>query len=234
VTTETVPRAQIHRWRWRSLAPRIEDWLLVGVVALAAPLLGSSKGSLALDAHGPVDGLIRLGAVMLALAAIAVKPRDPQGATGKSIFESGAIGPLSRGVLLIAITGAAALGSAAQAVAYTLIVTGIVMVIVIRWRVPPQPAQVRRALITPLVLVAGGIFWALIDALTGSAPGGAFLAMPGLLFFVAFSAVFYAMLLYAPRQMVDREGSSFEWILRYGLFAAGVLGGLGWARLIGV
>ena len=57
-------------------------------------------------------------------------------------------------------------------------------------------------------------------------------AAAGLL--LAFSAVYYAMLVYAPRQVAEREGTLVTWVLRYALFVAGVVFGLAWPRLFGV
>lgn len=42
-----------------------------------------------------------------------------------------------------------------------------------------------------------------------------------------------AMLVYAPRQVVEREGGVLTWLLRYALFVAGVIFGLAWPRLFG-
>ncbi len=52
--------------------------------------------------------------------------------------------------------------------------------------------------------------------------------------FVAASAVYYAMLVYAPRQLVEREGGPAAWLARYGLFVVSVAVGLTWLGATGV
>ncbi len=58
-------------------------------------------------------------------------------------------------------------------------------------------------------------------------------AVAAIAFLLAFSAVYYAMLVYAPRQVAEREGGLLTWLLRYALFVAGVIFGLAWPRLFG-
>ena len=41
------------------------------------------------------------------------------------------------------------------------------------------------------------------------------------------------MLIFAPRQVAEREGGFVTWVFRYVLFAAGVVAGLAWPRLLG-
>lgn len=50
-------------------------------------------------------------------------------------------------------------------------------------------------------------------------------------FLVAFSAVYYAMLIYAPRQVAEREGGLLAWGLRYLMFLGGIALGAGWPRV---
>jgi len=49
---------------------------------------------------------------------------------------------------------------------------------------------------------------------------------------VAFSAIYYAMLIYAPRQIAEREGGVVEWLLRYATFAVSIALGIGWLSVI--
>ena len=53
-------------------------------------------------------------------------------------------------------------------------------------------------------------------------------------FLVAFSGVFSVMLIFAPRQVAEREGGVVTWLVRYALFAVGVIVGLEWPRLVGL
>lgn len=51
---------------------------------------------------------------------------------------------------------------------------------------------------------------------------------------VAFSGIYYAMLIYAPRQVAEPEGGPLTWLVRYGLFLASVTVGAAWLRPLGV
>jgi hypothetical protein len=50
---------------------------------------------------------------------------------------------------------------------------------------------------------------------------------------VTASAVYYAMLVYAPRQLVEREGTPRVWIGRFALFVVSVAFGVRWLAAIG-
>jgi hypothetical protein len=91
--------------------------------------------------------------------------------------------------------------------------------------VPPLDVMARRVLVAPFVLVAGGLYWSFIEAVSGT--GGA-----PLVFLIAFSAVYYAMLIYAPRQVAEREGSGLVWVLRYLAFAVSIVLGIGWLSIL--
>jgi hypothetical protein len=47
------------------------------------------------------------------------------------------------------------------------------------------------------------------------------------------AAVYYTMLIYAPRQVAEREGGTMVWLARFGLFVVSVALGLGWLSLLG-
>jgi hypothetical protein len=150
------------------------------------------------------------------------------------------VGPLCGGMLLVAISGFTAL-DANSAGGVAVIAVFIVVMVVVHEAVPPLGAPYRRALVTPFVMVSGGLFWTFIAALSGE-PGSATpaavvsdpqTAVEAIAFLLAFSAVFYAMLVYAPRQVAERDGGLLTWVLRYALFVAGVAFGLAWPRLFG-
>jgi hypothetical protein len=114
--------------------------------------------------------------------------------------------------------------------------------VVVHFAVPPLATPIRRVLVTPFVLVSGGLFWTLIAAITGepgsatpaAALGNPATALAAGAFLIAFSGVYYVMLIFAPRQVAEREGGLVTWLFRYVLFAAGVAAGLAWPRLFGV
>jgi hypothetical protein len=219
----------------------VEDWLIIGWVAIASPLAYRETGSAEpFDSGHPLLGAVQLAAVLAALACLAARRRVADGSAQDSATNRALVGPLTGGLLLVAISGFVALDASQPVVLAVAAATAILMVAV-RLRVPPLPAQSRRVLMSPFVLVTGGIFWSVIEAVSGPNGGGVFglqaidlLRTPtALLFFAAFSGVYYAMLIYAPRQAADREGGPVTWIVRYVAFGIGVIFGLGWLRIFG-
>lgn len=156
------------------------------------------------------------------------------------MVKRGAVGPFVGGLLLVTISGFTAL-SAATPVVYAAILIAVIGAIAVRFAAPPLSIPIRRALVSPFVMIASGLYWTFIEAVVGS-PGAAAarhqaIANPRsaelfLLFLVAFSAVYYAMLIYAPRQVAEREGGSVEWLVRYLAFAASIALGIGWLSVL--
>jgi hypothetical protein len=220
-----------------------EDWLLAAWVAVASPILFRQQGGEGpFDAGAPLLGALRLLAVAGTLICLAAR-RPPQGVTDhrSSVVLGGAIGPLVGALLLVTISGFTGL-DLGSGVGVVLIIVAVVAMIAVHVAVPPLPTPVRRALVTPFVLVSGGLFWTFIAAISGE-PGSATpavgvsnprTALAAIGFLIAFSAVFYTMLIYAPRQVADRDGGLVTWVLRYALFVAGVVFGLAWPRLLGL
>jgi len=230
----------LRRPRWTAWLG-FEDLLLVAWVAIASPLgdrlIGRSEP---FQSGHPLLGLMQLGSVAAAVAALVVRrPASEERTAGRAI--NGAfIGPLTGGLLLVTISGFISL-EAPQALVLGVIAVAVIGAVLVRTLAPPLPAPARRALMSPLVLVTGGIFWSFVDAVSGPGKTGVFglpaidvLRTPvALLFFVAFSAVYYAMLVYAPRQAADPEGSFVAWLIRYAAFAIGVIFGVAWLSALG-
>lgn len=220
-----------------------EDWLLAAWVSIATPILFRAQGGGGpFDAGAPLLGTLRIIAVAGALICLAAR-RTPSdvAASGPSIITGGAVGPLVGAILLVSISGFTAIDLPSGAGTF-LVIAALVGMIVVHFAVPPLAAPIRRVLVTPFVLVSGSLFWTFIAAVTGepgSATPAAAVANPGTAlaaggFLIAFSGVFYVMLIFAPRQVADREGGLVTWLFRYVLFAAGVVAGLAWPRLLGV
>jgi hypothetical protein len=220
-----------------------EDWLLAAWVAVVTPLLFRAQGGAGpFDAGAPLLGVLRLAAVLGALVCLAARQDAARAVPrGRSLTNSGAVGPLCGGMLLVAISGFTAL-RANSAVGVAVIAAFVVVMVVVHEAVPPLSVVSRRALVTPFVMVSGGLFWTFIAEVSGE-PGSASpaaavsnpqTAVAAIAFLLAFSAVFYAMLVYAPRQVAEREGGLLTWVLRYALFVAGVAFGIAWPRLFGV
>ena len=220
---------------------RVEDWVLAGWVALAAPALIHAPGPATgpFDPGRPVEGLVGLGAILGAAVCLATRSAGPP--QGAWLLGSAAVGPFVGGLLFVVASTAAALGLSQAA---DLAVGGavVVAVMLVRLRWPTPAAVVRRALVTPYILVAGGLFWNLIVTVTaggdlpprirsvGASDPGSVLPIVG--FLLAFSAVYYAMLIYAPRLVAEREGGPIAWLVRYGLFVASVAFGAGWLLIL--
>jgi len=230
----------LRRPRWTALLG-FEDLLLVGWVAIASPLGDRLFGrSEPFQSGHPLLGLMQLGSVLAALAALVIRRPASEARTGGRVVNGAFIGPLTGGLLLVTISGFTSL-DAPQALVLGVIAVAVVGAVLVRALAPPLSALVRRALMSPLVLVTGGIFWSFIDAVSGPGKTGVFGLPPvdllrtpvALLFFAAFSAVYYAMLVYAPRQAADPEGSFVAWLLRYAVFVIGVIFGLGWLSALG-
>jgi hypothetical protein len=221
---------------------RAEDWLLAGWVGIVTPFLSGAQGANGpFDPGRPIEGLLRSLAVLAALVGLGVRTADGQGTASGSTQVSAEIGPLAGGMFLVGASGIAGLGLDPSVVLPVLLVV-LVGVAIARWRLAPIPVTYRRALLTPYVMAAGGLFWEFMDQILG--PGGAgpfrlsaLFDAPSVAivlgFLVAFSSIYYAMLILAPRMVAEREGGPIHWLVRYGLFLASVLFGFGWLGILG-
>jgi hypothetical protein len=217
---------------------RVEDLAIAGWVAIASPLLfraGGDKG--VFDPGQPLEGLLRLGAVLGVVACLAARRKtEPGSPPTPSLLNRASVGPFVGGLLLMTISGFTAL-SAPTAAVYAALLAAAVVTIAVRFVVPPISVLVRRVLVSPFLMVAGGLYWTLIESVVAT-PATAALRRAALidwrsvelplLFLLAFSTVYYAMLIYAPRQIAEREGSPIEWMLRYALFVVSIALGIGW------
>lgn len=222
----------------RTWLVRAEDWLLAGWVGLAAPALSRVQGGPSgspFDGGRPIDGVFGLIGVLGAIACLALPTAPAAGKPG--LPGSAVVGPFVGGLLLVTLSAVSGLGLSSGVVA-GLAVAIALGAVAVRLRVPPASSMVRRALVTPYVLVTGSVFWQLVNAvssdgglasqLRSASPTQLGAAAPVLGFLVAFSAIYYAMLVYAPRQVAEREGGLVAWLVRYALFAAGVAIGASW------
>lgn len=220
---------------------RIEDWLLAGVVALAPALLGVHTSQGVFGGESPVEGFAELGAVLAALVCLAARRADGTAPSQDRLAGGPWLGPLCGGLLLVSVSGAEALSLPSPlAEAYALL--ALAAMVGARFLLPPLSVAVRRVLVVPFIVVTGRLFWAVIDAVlptatghgsgvsgvTGIADLRAVVTSPAVGFLVAFAAVYYAMLVVAPRQVAEREGSLLAWVVRFALFIAGAAFGAGW------
>ena len=237
MTTPPPAAARPTASRWHA---RLEDWLLAGWVGLVAPAvvhLQASSGGI-FDGGRPLDGLLGLVGILGAAVCLAT---DSEGDTHAGLASTAVIGPFAGGLLLVVFSTVSALGLPETAVLIAAVAV-IVVALAVRLRFRVLPVNVRRALVTPYILVSGGLFWSVIGAvLDGGAPVAAIRsalpanpgdALPLIGFLLAFSAIYYAMLVLAPRQVAEREGGAMAWIIRYALFVASVALGAGWLLVI--
>jgi hypothetical protein len=228
-------------------AIRLEDWLLAGWIAVAAPIAGRIDGSAGpFDPGRPIDGVLCIVGVLGALVCLATGRSDAAPDSGPEMLNRAAIGPLTGGLLLVGVSGSTGLGLSEPA-GWAVVIIGIVVVVAVRLRWPALPTSVRRALVTPLLLATGGILWTIVDQVAGGSSllglatigTGGVVTPPGTIAFVAgalvaFSAVYYAMLIYAPRQVAEPEGGAATWLVRYAIFLVSIVVGVAWLRPFGV
>ena len=199
-------------------------WMIV-----VAPVLSSGSGPGSTNRPDPLLGLLDL--VGLLTFAACIGARSQQG------VESGLVGG---GDLRYAV------GPLVGAIAFTLedvgdrlgltgnlavlpFAAGAVVAVVARLRMPTLSSVQRRALVTPFVLVSSRFFGEVLGGLTGlfdlrqlaaalTTPG----SLPGTVFVLLLAtvgvAIFYVMLVFAPRQIADREGTTASWVVRFLLF----------------
>ena len=238
----SAPTGRLAKLARVAAALRLEDWLLVAWLLVAAPVLGQVDGAAGpFDPGRPVQGALELIAVLGALICLVTGRSDAPAGGDPGVLGRGAIGPLVGGLLLVTFSGSAGLGlddTPGTVVAVVLI--GLVVAVRLRW--PAFSTSVRRALVTPFILVTGGIFWNVLDSITGGQgviggpTGGLSPSDIGLVIglLAVFSAVYYAMLVYAPRQVAEAEGGPVTWLVRYAVFLVSVVVGIAWLRPFGM
>jgi hypothetical protein len=187
----------------------------------------------------PIDGVLGLIALTGAILCLASKDSNHSNPTGTLAWST--VGPFTGGLLLIGISAATALNLTSNAVLALSAGLGVAAVYA-HFKLPALPTIIRRAMITPYVLVTGSQFWQLINAVTGNDLIGQLRAVPptsyGAIapivgFLLAFSAVYYAMLIYAPRQFAESGGSLVAWVIRYMMFILGMALGATWLISLG-
>ncbi|MGA3058647.1 MAG: hypothetical protein ABSE70_11550 [Candidatus Limnocylindrales bacterium] len=212
---------------------RHEDWLLAGFVALASPLFAIIEGVAGpFDSGRPLDGIVRLAGVCGALACLATRNSDrPEPA--EPIMASATAGPIIGVLALAGATSFAGL-SLLPPLGFGIVFAAGIMIAVSQGHRPAVPVAVRRALLVPFLMAAGGILWSLVESVAGATDVAGQLGRApaafglGLGVLAVLSGAYYAMLVYAPRQIVEREGDLRTWLIRYALFVAGVAFGLSW------
>lgn len=219
---------------------RLEDLLLVGWLVLVEPLLLPPSAAIT---RGPdltqgllgLVGMVGLGACLGARAA----PGSGGGLTSRSEV-AWAVGPLFGAFVFAGDETVRNLGVAAAGPILLLLVGGAA--VGARLGLPPLTAPQRRGLVAPFVLATSGYFTGivagfreffdlreLVPLLASEGSLGWFYLTMG----VGAVLVFYVMLVFAPRQVAEREGTPLAWAARFGLYLASLALGTTWAGIVG-
>jgi hypothetical protein len=214
-------------WLRRHL--RLEDALLFVVLVAVEPVLFPPGSTSTGRGPDPFIGLLDLAGLLALVACLAARslPGVVSGLVAKNDVLY-AVGPLFGAFAFTLDDTNESLGLEGN-LALIPIVAGIAVAILVRVRVPPLSAEQRRALVTPFILITSRFFGNFLSGLTGifdlrqlaaaaANPGD----LAGTLLLVVIGAlgilVFYVMLVFAPRQVADKEGTAGTWALRFLLF----------------
>lgn len=225
---------------------RLEDVLLVGWLTLVGPVLMLGAGGEPLfdldQQSDPGIGLIYLVATIGGLACLLTRGRDeptvagedPEAARGFAPF------PLAAALGIVGTTGLEKIGIPDADLMLGVAFLATMISFVALSRLPAVAPEIRRLVMGPYIVVSGGIFQAVMAPMWSSVSWSSFFGpevdggpfSPAELFgiFIAGSAVYYVMFVFAPRQLVYREGAGAIWLARFGLFVGGTLFGMGWLR----
>jgi uncharacterized membrane-anchored protein len=229
-------------WLRRHL--RIEDALLVVWLVIVQPLLfPPSVDSQAGQRPDLLVGLLDLAGLLALVACLAARsqPGVVSGlvGNGEPLY---AVGPLFGAFALAVEDTAARLGPAAN-LELLPIAAAIVTAVIVRRFVPPLFAVQRRILVTPFILITSRFFGDFLSGLadmfdlrgvasgvasSGDVAGTAFLLLIG----SAAVLIFYVMLVFAPRQVAEREGSPRTWTIPFLLFLVSLAVGQTFAGLL--
>jgi hypothetical protein len=224
---------------------RLEDALLFGWLVFVEPLI-FRPGTTAARSTGPDPFLGLLDLVGL-LAFVACLVARSQPGVNSGLIERGevlyAVGPLF-GALAFTVNDIGERLGLDGNLDLVPIGLAIVVAVLVRLLVPPLSSVQRRTLVTPFILVTSRFFGDFLSGFTDifdlrqlaaglSGQDG----LAGTAFIVAIGTVgvliFYVMLVFAPRQVADREGSPRTWATRFLLFLVSLAIGQTFAGVIG-
>ncbi len=208
---------------------RVEDIVLfLWLVLRPLVLPGSSRGA-TVPGYDPPGGLFDLVALCGAAACVVARRRDSSH-TGLIRDEdvAYAVGPLFGAVAFALNDCTARLGLSGGAETLALVLPVGAAVGGRLW-LPPTSAPQRRALVTPFLMATSGFFGEFLSGFTdifdlrslASGLTSGQLGETGLVFgfVLAGMAIFYLMLVFAPRQIAEREGTPASWTVRFLVFA---------------
>lgn len=220
---------------------RFEDLLLAAWLVLAEPLL-TPADPVAAAAPSVLEGL--LGLAGLAGFAICIGARSAPGVVS-GLTAGGdiawAIGPLFGAFALVLDSTGANLGLGDAEPLVILLLIGLALLS--RFRLPALDGPTRRGLVTPFVLISAGGFGSFLAGLrdvfdlrhlatTFDTGGGLALSLFEVVLVLLGILVFYLMLVFAPRQVAEKEGSAGTWAIRFGVFVASLAVGATWVGIV--
>lgn len=226
---------------------RAEDVVLAGWtlgLPVAAGWVGAT-GSSVTDGGSPLLGGVQLLAVVGAFAALLTRPPDqPTVRVGSVDAPRWAIcGPLIGGLAFAAESAATNLGLGSGDWVIGLSFVAILVGTMAADHLPVVSAPVRRLLVVPFILISAAYFNAFAGTILGSVDiGQVITSTPAagtgfglfiLLLLLGAMAAYYAMFVVAPRELADPEDHGLRWVLRFGLFLASSLAGIGWLAAVG-
>ena len=174
-------------------------------------------------------------ALCLAAACVGARSRPgvQSGLVGGTDGIAYAVGPLFGAVAFVVDNTTERLGLSDGNLAVLPLLLAVAAAIVARLRLPPLSGEQRRALVTPFILATSGFFGSFLVGLTDLFDFRSLIAAfsgpddPRWTLFVLGIAtlgvlVFYLMLVFAPRQIAEREGTTGSWAVRFLVFIVGL------------
>jgi len=206
---------------------------LVASLILGSVLAPAAGTDPTLPGQGPLAGLFDLVALCGAATCVAARRRDASHTgliTGQDLAY--AVGPLFGAVAFTLDQSVARLGLTGGGALLPLTLP-IGVAVWARLRMPPTSALQRRALVTPFILATSGFFSQFLSgpadlfdvrSLAAAVAGGAHAAEALLVLSVGLVAtlLFYLMLVFAPRQLAEHEGTLQTWAIRFVVFVLGL------------
>jgi hypothetical protein len=214
-------------WLRRNL--RLEDALLFGALAFVEPLLFPPQPGSADGGPDLIVGLLDLVGLLAFVACLAARSASGvvSGLFGKDDVLY-AVGPLFGAFAFTVEDTGEKLGLEGDFVLIP-VAAAIAVAVLVRRLVPPLTSIQRRVLVTPFILVTSRFFGEFLSGFTefldlrqlaaavarpDELPVTALLIGVGIVGIL----IFYVMLVYAPRQVANREGTAATWAVRFLLF----------------
>ncbi len=240
----------ISRWTAIPAALQFEDLLLFIWLVLISPLLqfalaGALRG-FSLDSIGPTSpnaaalGVIFLGSTLLAAACTLT--RAPGDGNSKEIVSGGAFGyahlPMLAATGIMIFLGLDFFGLGDAAMGLMCLWFGLFVAAgMIYGRMPVLDFPLRRALMTPFIILSTTVFTSSVNpALAGVDPSSLLHVIQSQLgrfefgLILAAVLVYYLMFVFAPRQIAGSGGSWLHWAIRFALYLAGLILNVGFLQ----